>query len=121
MPTQRKWGGKPTYSGYRPVTHCRSGYANRRVSHYGIPLTKWSKTVEIANIYMKGFEDVEKDLESAAKTDVADGAAWRRFWNLQREQYFLWKKGPIDKTLYEIWMHYKFEECKENRTIGGIG
>lgn len=45
---------------------------------------------------------------------------YRRFWNLQLEQYLLFKKGFIDPDIFRYWMQCRFEEWNDNQVIGGI-
>ena len=85
-----------------------------------VRLRKWSKTVETTNIYLKRFDDLQRDLQQAAHSDVPNSSIWRPFWYLQQEQYFLWRKGLIDKTFYEIWMDFRSKEWEENRILKGM-
>jgi hypothetical protein len=61
-----------------------------------IRFTKWGKVVEITNIYLERFEGIMRDAELVAKGALGSNYFWSRFWYLQQEQYYLWKRGLIE-------------------------
>ncbi len=42
---------------------------------------------------------------------------FRRFWNLQLEQFLFYKRGLIDRETYQYWMNCRFEENKANESV----
>ncbi len=58
--------------------------------------------------------------DPVAATDARLRQHFRRFWNLQLEQFIMFKKGYIDPDIFRYWMQCRHEEMKTNERLGSM-
>lgn len=80
-----------------------------------IQYTRWSKTIDITNTYLRRFAELLKESEAASKDDLERDLFWQQFWYLQQDQFYLWKRGLIDSVFFEVWMEYRVREWETDR------
>jgi hypothetical protein len=47
-------------------------------------------------------------------------AFYRRFWDLQLEQYQEWREGFITPEIFSSWMNFRRCEWERNEKVGGV-
>lgn len=56
--------------------------------------------------------------DPTAATEARVQQYYRRFWNLQLEQFFMFKKGYIEHDIFRYWMQCRQDEMKANQSLG---
>ncbi len=77
--------------------------------------TRWDKVAY--DIKGKIYEQKQKD---AKLDEILMDSYYNRFWDLQLEQYQVWKKRLLDISVYSTWMDYRWQEFQDKTPVGAL-
>jgi len=81
------------------------------------------REMKIKDLQMR-FEELAIDVKNKVQAQPEDQARpledyYYPFWDLQLEQYQLWKKKFITPEIYTSWMDLRYREWMQNDTVAG--
>lgn len=90
------------------------------------------KEIDLRQNFLKRYEEIAFDQKERVKALRAESAQdkelarekavsyYRRFWDLQLEEYQFRCDGLIDERIYASWMDFRHEEYRGNEALQGI-
>ena len=79
------------------------------------------KILDVVAMYQRRFDEIR--FNSIGRVGTAEGPSaddyWRRFWNLQLEQFNQWFQGYIPDDTYRYWMNSRVSERNRGWSVGG--
>jgi hypothetical protein len=85
------------------------------------------KGIDLLVSFQQRYDALAYDARSQASLNITDAEKstkamewYRRFWDLQFEQYQYWKKGYINYDIYESWMDFRWHEWDTNDSLNGV-
>lgn len=84
------------------------------------------KTVDVMIHFNKVYDDVAYREHSSLQSDPLAATParvqqhYRRFWNLQLEQFIMFRKGFIEPDIFRYWMQCRYDEMKANEVVGDM-
>lgn len=85
-------------------------------------LTKRLKNADILLEFFRRYDRLVERREIINASALMPDATYyhERFWNLQNDEFTLWRKGYIDDKTYETWLAARHDEYHANISTGNI-
>ncbi len=77
------------------------------------------KTIDVTISFSERYEKINALRFSENQNDASTKDFFKRFWNLQSEQFDLFLKGVIDPVTYATWLQQKISLFSNSDLIGG--
>lgn len=86
---------------------------------FNLRFLRLAKSVDVVSDFRKRFDALNYDVkEQAEQGKYPADAFYRRFWELQYEQYTMWIAGFIPDHVYRFWMSRRAQECRVRNILG---
>jgi hypothetical protein len=82
---------------------------------------KWQmslKEIDIREYCQKRYDELDNDARKNVKNRNDAKGYYKRFWDLQNEEYQYCKDGVIDSKIFGTWMASRWRENRDNDRVG---
>ncbi|EKQ71345.1 hypothetical protein OsccyDRAFT_0004 [Leptolyngbyaceae cyanobacterium JSC-12] len=85
-------------------------------------LTKRLKKADILLEFFRRFDQLvdRREAINALGANADSSHYYERFWNLQNDEFTLWREGYIDDKTYEGWLAARHDEYHTNGSTGNM-
>lgn len=82
-----------------------------------------TKEIKKADIILEFFSRFDKLIDRRESINLSGATTdskyyYERFWNLQHDEFTLWREGYIDDRTYSSWLNTRHEEYRANLSTG---
>jgi len=98
-----------------------TGLGTLVILYQSLVLTRRLKKADVLMECGRRFDQLVDRRESICNGSQKDSCYYyERFWNLQNDEFSLWREGYIDDKTYEGWLEARQEEFRNNETVGDM-
>jgi hypothetical protein len=95
-----------------------TGIGTLLVLYQSLVLTRRLKKADVLMECGRRFDQLVDRRESICNGSQKDSCYYyERFWNLQNDEFSLWREGYIDDKTYEGWLEARHEESLKNEMV----
>jgi hypothetical protein len=79
------------------------------------------KEIDMRQYCQKRYDDLAYEARVRVRTNDDAKGYYKRFWDLQFEQYQYCKEGVINQKIYKTWMDSRRREHRDDERVGKMG